>query len=219
MEAKKWKALGSALLTTLKVKSYFGLQGFVGRVAGKDMRKGMHERWVSCIANLPDAAIEALARAEEMAPKGCMAVIMCQRLGGKIDRPADGAESCAYAHRGGGFWLAVNVMTSAKGKPEDPAKAAAADAWLTQTMKELEPHIIKEGVGCISPVHNPTTVAGTRTASTATTVTPFEAVNVFGDDARIEKLRAIKRQYDPNNVFKAVENGLSGAHNIEPNRA
>ena len=35
---------------------------------------------------------------------------------------------------------------------------------------------------------------------------------------RVEKLRAIKTKYDPTNVFKAVENGLTGAHNIEPDR-
>ena len=200
------------------MKSYYGIQGFVGRMAGKDMAKGMHERWVSMIANLPDAAIDVLARAEQAAPKGCGAVIMCQRLGGKIDRPVGGTESCAYAHRGGGFWLVIQVVTSKVGKPEDPAKAAAADAWLTQTSKELEPHIIdvKTGVGCISPVHNAT--AGTRTSG-AEAVTMFAPVNVFGDDARLEKIRAIKKKYDPTNVFRAVENGMIGAHNIVSDRA
>ena len=215
-EKKKWKhALGKAMISTIKVKSYFGIQGFVGRVAGKDMAKGMQERWVSMVVNLPDAAIEVLARAEQMAPSGCQAVIMCQRLGGKIDTPEGGTESCAYAHRGGGFWLVLQVVTSKVGKHEDPKKAALADAWLTNTCKELEPHVIEKGVGCISPSTTP--VAGTRTQGAEEAVM-FPPVNVFGDAARVEKLRAIKTKYDPTNVFKAVENGLTGAHNIEPDR-
>ena len=120
-----------------------------------------------------------------------------------------------YAHRGGGFWLMLQVMTSKKGKPEDPQKAALADAWLTKTCKELEPHVIEKGVGCISPSTTP--VAGTRTQGAEAAVM-FPPVNVFGDAARVEKLRAIKTKYDPTNVFKAVENGLTGAHNIEPDR-
>ena len=211
-EQKKWKhALGKAMISTIKVKSYFGIQGFVGRVAGKDMAKGMHERGVSMVVNLPDAAIEVLARAEQMAPSGCQAVIMCQRLGGKIDTPEGGAESCAYAHRGGGFWLVLQVVTSKVGKHEDPQKAALADAWLTNTCKELEPHVIEKGVGCISPGTTPCTQG-------AGAAVMFPPVNVFGEAARVEKLRAIKTKYDPTNVFKAVENGLTGAHNIEPDR-
>ena len=167
------------------------------------------------LVNLPDAAIEVLARAEQMAPSGCQAVIMCQRLGGKIDTPEGGAESCAYAHRGGGFWLVLQVVTSKVGKHGDPKKAALADAWLTNTCKELEPHVIEKGVGCISPVTTP--VAGRRTQGAGAAVM-FPPVNVFGDAARVEKLRAIKTKYDPTNVFKAVENGLTGAHNIEPDR-
>ena len=33
-----------------------------------------------------------------------------------------------------------------------------------------------------------------------------------------EELRAIKQKYDPHNVFKAVECGMTGAHNIEPGK-
>ena len=132
------------------------------------------------LVNLPDAAIEVLARAEQMAPSGCQAVIMCQRLGGKIDTPEGGVESCAYAHRGGGFWLVLQVVTSKVGKHEDPQKAALADAWLTNTCKELEPHVIEKGVGCISPATTP--VAGTRTQGAGAAVM-FPPVNVFGDAA------------------------------------
>ena len=109
----------------------------------------------------------------------------------------------------------LQVVTSKVGKHEDPQKAALADAWLTNTCKELEPHVIEKGVGCISPVTTP--VAGRRTQGAGAAVM-FPPVNVFGDAARVEKLRAIKTKYDPTNVFKAVENGLTGAHNIEPDR-
>merc|ERR1719240_1213250 len=138
---------------------------------------------------------------------------MMQRLGGKIERPADGAESCAYAHRGAGYWLVLNVQTSKVGQPEDEAMATKAVAWLEKTIAELQPHIItSSGVGCIAPVSAPS--LGERAAGCSN----VGAVNVFGNQQRVEKLHAIKVKYDPSNVFCAVENGLSGAHNIDPTK-
>ena len=161
------------------------------------------------LATLPDAAIDVLARAERSPPKGCVGVIMVQRLGGKIDRLASGPDPGAYAHRGADFWVACNCITSKKGKPEDPDRAVKAVAWLEAIAKELEPHVItKDGVGCISAPMD----------GAPSTKSTMEPINTFGDDARVEKLRAIKLKYDPQNVFAAVNNGMSAAHNILPVR-
>lgn len=211
-EAKKWRGsggLGNALLSTIRPKSYFTeLQSFVGKMEKTRQRKGYHERWVSMLAALPDEALDVLAAASADAPKGCEAVMMMQRLGGKIDSPAGGADSCAYAQRGAGYWLVLNVQTSKVGQPEDVGKATAAVQWLEKTIQALEPHIItKEGIGSIAPVTAPPLPGAALT---------MKAVNVFGSQERVEKLHAIKKKYDPTNVFAAVENGLSGAHNIDP---
>ena len=84
-EAKKWRSLGRAVVSTLKVQSYFkGMQTFAAKMDGKAQAKGYHERWVTMLAALPDAALETLARSASMGPRGCEAVVMMQRLGGKI---------------------------------------------------------------------------------------------------------------------------------------
>ena len=71
-EARKWRAeLGRAAFTTLKVKSYFtDLQAFVASMDGARQRQGYSEHWASCLANLPDAALDALARAADARPRG-----------------------------------------------------------------------------------------------------------------------------------------------------
>ena len=135
---------------------------------------------------------------------------MIQRLGGKIERPAGGADGSAFAHRLARYWIQLNVVTSRKpGKPEDPARGAAAVTWLNNTCRALQPHIITaDGVGLIAPA--------TDKPLDPPAPEPMAPVNVFGSAARIEKLRMIKRKFDPDNVFSAVQSGITGAHNIDP---
>ena len=211
-ESKKWKKVGKAVMSTMRVKSYFrDIQSFVAKVDGKAQLKGYSERWVTMLTGaLPDAALEVIADAAKTAPKGAEAVIMIQRLGGKIESPEGGEDSCAYAHRKAGYWLVLNMKTSKSGKPEEPTKAASAIRWLNATCALLEPHIItRSGVGCIAFVSG-------EELGDGGVEKPMAPVNVFGDAARLRRLYELKLKYDPKNVFAAVENGISGAHNIDP---
>ena len=104
----------------------------------------------------------------------------------------------------GSFALQLNG-----GKGEDPSRGAAAVTWLNNTCRALQPHIITaEGVGLIAPA--------TDQPLDSPAPKPMVPVNVFGSAARIEKLRTIKRKFDPDNVFSAVQSGITGAHNIDP---
>jgi hypothetical protein len=61
-----------------------------------------------------------------------MAVVMMQRLGGKIDRPEEGADSCAYAHCGAGDeW---SLMPSLYHDSSQSLTAGLASYWLTITV-------------------------------------------------------------------------------------
>ena len=164
-------------------------------MAKTQMKKGVHERWVTMLtADLPDEALDVLAQAKAVGPK--KSVIMIQRLGGQIDRCNDGC----YAHRGAGFWIVLQVVTSKIGSPEDMTLAQNAEKWLNDTTQDLKPLIVKEGtLGCVSPIAAPNS-------------TMPNALNVFGSNT--QRLKEIKTVYDPNNTFAAVENGISGAHNI-----
>jgi len=206
-EAAQWRRLGKALVSTIKTKSYHqNMQAFVGNMVGKKVAKGGYsEKWVTMLAALPDKAIEILVKVSTTAPKGCEAMVIIQRLGGKIERPDSGVDSSAYAHRAAGYWISIICVTSKPGQPEDSRKAEQTEAWIAKAVADLRPHIITaDGVGCIAPSFGPPTGP------------VLDPINVFGDKMRLDKLRAIKVKFDPTNLFSAVENGMCGAHNIDP---
>ena len=92
------KRLGRALISTLKIRSYFtNTQRFVTKMEKKSQKKGYHDRTAFATLSLPDAALAVLAQMAAKPPKGCKTIMMLYRLGNKIDNPTpDGhADNCA----------------------------------------------------------------------------------------------------------------------------
>jgi hypothetical protein len=129
------------------------------------------------VPGLPDALIAALADAQE-AMAGTIAELHVTQLGGATSRV--GAMSTAVAHRKAAF------LVTALARWRGPAAAAAGRAWLAQTAQRLAPH-------ASGGPHPGYAAAGTDSA------------DVYGAD-RYLRLAALKRRYDPDNVFAGNQN-------------
>jgi len=137
-------------------------------------------------------------------------VFQVERLGGKIDDPDDGAENSAYAHRGAQFWISIIGVYSVRGRKQ--SSHHEVDIWIDKLYNNLRPFAI--GRDC-------TGAMGYWDHQTQTMVKE----NAFGDMGykgdkkirlRIARIVAAKKKYDPDNVFKYVENGFSNVSNVDP---
>jgi hypothetical protein len=97
---------------------------------------------------------------------------------------SEGNAGC-FLHREGQFWVSMVGIYGTKGKVRDVARV---DAWLDRLCEQLRPHCLTMSGGGMEP-HN-----------------------VFG--LNTQRLQQVKQDFDPDNVFSAVENGFSGAHNL-----
>mmetsp|Transcript_26453 Transcript_26453/g.67163 ORF Transcript_26453/g.67163 Transcript_26453/m.67163 type:complete len:276 (+) Transcript_26453:267-1094(+) len=204
--SKEWSKLSSAIVNDYKVASYQKkIQAFVGNMTEKEVKGGgIDERVCMFLASgLPDEALAILSNAVTARPKAVKeGVIIMQRLGGAIEKKD--VEATAFAHRKAQWWITIIAVTAKKGKSAPEGNNALAEEWLVKVTDELKPHLITNGVGSLSSMFG----------ASPSLAPPKE--NVFGSPERVAKLQAIKAKYDPKNVFSAVENGMSGAHNITP---
>ena len=110
----------------------------------------------------------------------------------------------AFAQRGGLFWLSMVGVYGAKGKAT-PEMKAKVDAWLLELVTAIKPHVVRvEGDKAVG------TLGGGG-----------GAINTFGQQGsaaktRVARLLAAKTKYDPGNVFRFIENGMSNVTNIDP---
>ena len=133
------------------------------------------------LAGLPDEAIEVIANRSNQRPSPLTLVVNFQ-MGGAINRV--GPTDTAYAERSAPW------MSSIDGNWEDPGDNEANIAWVRETFRQITPY------------------------STGTTYTNFTgqadetsgalAANAYG--ANMERLRAVKAKYDPDNFFRLNAN-------------
>lgn len=211
VESKKWKLLGRAAVTDGKAKSYHGnVQAEIGKHIKKDAP--MPHSWrIAIMDSLPDEAVEALMHASNAGRANDISLIHVERLGGKIDSPDDGEDACAFAHRGGKFWISMIGIYSTKGKHHTAEEDAKVDAWLETLYNALKPYAIGEaGTGTVGYA-NKKTGEQVKENSCGSAKSSNEA------KAKVRRIVAIKKKYDPKNFFKNVENGFCHAVNIDPN--
>jgi FAD/FMN-containing dehydrogenase len=136
----------------------------------------------SAYANdLRPAAIDALVEHAAEAPDGASFSVTVQ--GGAIGRVAD--DAMAYTGREAAFDL------SADSSWDDPATDAAQIGWIDRALE----------------IAAPDTTLG-RYSNGSTRAGPEQTRAIFGD-AKLDRLRALKRTWDPDNVFRLN-------HNIAP---
>jgi hypothetical protein len=213
-EAKKWKANGRSIKNLLKVRSYHNdTQKYVGDMEEKAARKGgAAATYLNVLlASLPDEAIEILSELATNPPKNkfAEATVILFPLGGMIAKPAAGDDAAAFSQRSAAFWLVVAVKYAKVGKEPTAEQVSNTDSFLADLATKLAPHVVSPSAGALRlpPPYKP----GLGAEGT----TKLAGGSVFSE-AKLEKLREVKAKYDPDNMFWAVDNGMSCAHCVAP---
>jgi FAD/FMN-containing dehydrogenase len=149
-----------------------------------DLKLGFGHRSIiesAYASNVRPEAIDAMVTHVATGPAGASFSITVQ--GGAISRVADSA--MAYTGREAAFDL------SADSTWDDPSLDTANEVWIDRAMEIVQPDMT---VG--------------RYANGCTRAGPEQTRAIYGD-AKLERLRALKRTWDPDNVFRLN-------HNITP---
>ncbi len=144
--------------------------------------KGALNYWRSAFfTELSDAAVRTMIAAFEAAPS-IMSAMMVEHFHGEVCRIAPTAT--AYPHRDPGYNLVLI------GQWQDPAETEANVAWVKETYAALRPYMApKSYVNYLADDESD------------------RMVNAYGPN--LERLIEIKRQHDPDNLFRLN-------HNIDP---
>jgi FAD/FMN-containing dehydrogenase len=133
------------------------------------------------LADCPPDVLDALVEHVEQVPGESS--ISITAMGGAIDRLPD--EASAYTGRGRAFDISPDTSWS------DPALDGANATWVRDAMAIVEPHLVPG-----------------RYINELSDGGPEITRSSYGD-AKLERLRQIKRAWDPTNVFRLN-------HNIDP---
>jgi FAD/FMN-containing dehydrogenase len=146
-----------------------------------DLPFGLRHYWKGhFVRELPDALLGELERAiDPERPRGS---ILIEAIHGAASRVPRGATAVGFRD------AAFNI--SALGIWEDPALDEEAIAWARATARAAAPYSLQGG-GYVNYMQADEPVERVRAA--------------FGDEA-FERLRAVKRQYDPGNVLRFNQN-------------
>jgi hypothetical protein len=131
-----------------------------------------------------------------------------QALGGKIARPEVGEDASAFSQRKVPFWIIISGCYSKAGKQPKPSQLETLDAYLYDVAKKLQPLVLSASAGALS-------ISAPYVAGVPTSYKHTLGGTLF-TEAKAAKLRALKSKYDPEDVFWAVENGMSLAPAILP---
>lgn len=175
------RSFGTVVLDELGPISYSALNGMLD----DGFPAGASNYWKSAFLHaLDDAAIETLIAAQERCPVPTSAILIENFHGAASRVPVD---ATAYALRDDGF----NILVL--GQWMDPAAGSATTAWVRETYGALQPF-----------------------------VGPRRYMNYLGDDEdsdaaaaaaygpNLARLRRLKTQYDPDNLFHLNVNILPG---------
>jgi FAD/FMN-containing dehydrogenase len=170
------RALGPPRLDTVEVKPYLTAQ----RLFDGEMEWGHRFYMKSAFAReLPADTVRRCADLVAGAPEGSECVLSVWAWGGAIaDVPEDGT---AFTGREASYWV------SAEAQWDDTARDGECRDWVRDTSAELAPHAL------VGRYVNDVAEAGTDLRS------------VYGE-AKFERLVALKRAWDPDNVFRLNQN-------------
>ena len=132
------------------------------------------------LPELPEAAVLAMSEQIAASPSGGDCSVSIWAMGGAIsDLPA---EATAYNGREAAFWVGMEAVWA------DVAVNEAHIAWARQAIEAIQPF----------------TVAGNYVNDVVES--GEDVVRAIYGPAKYERLRALKRRYDPDNVFRLNQN-------------
>lgn len=150
--------------------------------------KGVRAYWKNLsLDRLDDDAIDAIVAAADSLPARRSGFDL-HLMGGGVSRVAE--EATAFPNRSAGYWLNMYAVW------DSPDDDEAGKGWASASYAALRPHAAAgEYVNFLG------SSAGDADADSA-------ALTAYGE-AKLSRLRALKRRWDPDNVFRLN-------HNIEP---
>ncbi len=176
-----YRALGEPLADLVQPMPYTALQ----QMLDDGFPSGLQVYWRShFLAGLPDEAIDVLVAGANAAPSPLNAVLI-EQLGGAVTHM--GQDATAFDHRD----AAVNLAIIARW--DDPAEAEANIAWARDLWDAMQPYARGVYVNYLGVGDNP------------------ERVRDAYGAAKYARLAALKRTYDPRNLFHRNQNILPEA--------
>ena len=153
----------------------------VQTILDEDYPDGMRYYWKSLyLDSLDDDVIEAIVRQNEARP-GALSTVDVWHMGGAVREV--GADESAFGGREAPYLLGIEANW------EDAADDEANVTWAREAVKAMQPFS-----GGAEYLNFPGFLEGGEETMQST----------FGE--KYERLRALKRKYDPNNVFRLNEN-------------
>src|SRR2546422_25841 len=173
------REFGPPIVDDIKRMSYVDLQG----ILAPSYPPGVRNYWKSgFLSDLSEEAIDTLVRHFERVPSKRTAVVL-EYLGGAVSRV--GERDTAFGHRDARFDLVITSLWS------DPAEDEVNIAWTRELWKAMEP-FASGGVYV--------NYLGEEREEGA------ERVRAAYDPEKYERLVALKRKYDPQNLFRMNQN-------------
>jgi FAD/FMN-containing dehydrogenase len=170
------RSFGPPIADTIEAKPYLVAQ----RLADGEMEWGHRFYMKSAfLRTLPTDAVRRCADLVSAAPAGTECVLSVWGWGGAIGSVPEG--STAFTGREASYWI------SAEAQWDDRDLDAACRGWVRDTIAEVMPHAL------VGRYVNDVAEAGTDPRA------------VYGD-AKYDRLVALKRAWDPDNVFRLNQN-------------
>jgi hypothetical protein len=171
------RALAGAAVDSIETKSYLTTQHLNDEATAWGHRFSMRSDFLH---SLPDEVVRAWVERIDRVPEGASGGYSVWSCGGAMSAASDA--DTAFTGREAVYWAAAEVAY------DDPELDQACRAWGREALLEAQPY-----------------ESGGRYVNDVAEVDDGLARSIYGD-AKYERLVALKREWDPDNVFRLNQN-------------
>ena len=171
------RGLTGAAVDSIETKSYLATQRLSDDATAWGHRFSMRSNFLDA---LPDEVVSAWTERAAAIPGGASGGYSVWSCGGAMASVPD--QDTAFTGRDAGFWASAEIQW------DELELDDACRAWGRSALDEAEPY-----------------ASAGRYVNDVAEVGPDLARSIYGDD-KFERLRALKREWDPDNVFRLNQN-------------